>query len=111
MACNPIEERAVAEYLPNPEGEEPAQDPVESRPSYLITNLPDDLAISRTPDTVQTRNRLALVCYLGYWIVSVLVVVGGLTGRFAEQLVGAVVAGLGASAAAVAYFYFRRPGQ
>ena len=95
--------------LPHPAQGDP-QGAADDRLAYVISRLPDDMAIRRTPDnTVRTRNLLAVVLYLGYWAIAMVIVVGGLFGRFTEQFVGYVVGGLAASAVSAAYFYFRRP--
>jgi hypothetical protein len=59
-------------------------------------------------DSEGTRRVLAYVLSVAFSLASVLVVIGGLFGKFDEELVDAAFGVLGSAATAVACFYFRR---
>jgi hypothetical protein len=73
---------------------------------FVIDDLPAD-AVATSRELATTRHLLAVVITIGFTLTAVLVVVGGLAGRFGSDVVGPVVAALAASQSAVAYFFFR----
>jgi hypothetical protein len=75
---------------------------------HVRSNLPPDGSVRPSRDLASTRHLLAVVVYLGFSVTAVLVIVGGLTGRFGPELVGCVVTATTASATAVVYHFFRR---
>lgn len=86
-----------------------------SDPSVPAAGLTDEVEVSDTPNSVEksrdltaTRNFLAVVIALGFSVTAVLVVIGGLMGRFGPDLVGPAIAAIAASQSLVGYFYFRR---
>jgi hypothetical protein len=61
----------------------------------------------RTPDPeAQTRRTLAVMIFSGFSLIALLVVIGGMVGKFDQTLVDAVVTAMAGSAATVAYFFF-----
>ena len=77
------------------------------RPDHvMISDLPN--SVDRFRDLAATRHFLAVVVSVGFSVTAVLVVIGGLMGRFGPDLIGPVLAAFALSQSAVAYFYFRR---
>lgn len=77
----------------------------------MATNLPERNSESRltgSADTESTRRVLAYVLSVAFSVASVLVVIGGLIGKFDQELVDTAFGVLGSSTGAVACFYFRR---
>jgi hypothetical protein len=58
-----------------------------------------------------TRHLLAIILAIGMTVAMLMVVFGGLIGRFDATLVGAVCAPYGTAFAAAAYFYFKNRRQ
>ena len=76
---------------------------------HVITvGIPPDDHVDGIRDLAATRRRLATVISVGFCASALLVVIGGMVGRFGPDLVGPVVAAWVTSQSAVAYFYFRR---
>lgn len=81
----------------------------EGEPTQIVSRLPANGSIERSRDVALTRTRLAYLFVGGNLLVSVLVIIGGLTGKLSTELVALVLGGaLANSPLAVAYFYFRR---
>jgi hypothetical protein len=81
---------------------------MDDSPTDVTPHVPPEGSAKPPRDLTPTRDLLAVVVYLGFSLTAVLVIVGGLTGRFGPELVGCVVTAATASATAVVYFYFRR---
>ena len=67
----------------------------------------DDSA-ERLRDLEATRRLLATVIAVGSSATGLVVVIGGIIGRFGPDIIAPVVAGFITCQTAVAYFYFRR---
>jgi hypothetical protein len=93
----------VSDYLPHPE-----PPPEEDDVTYVVSELPRDHSVRLTKDFGATRNVLALVIAVSYALCAILVVIGGLEGKFGPEVVGPIVGALATSATAVAYFFFHR---
>jgi len=93
----------MSDYIPE---DEPVEDD-EYPTTYVVSGAPADSSIERERDLSTTRNRLAMAIWVPYALISILIVVGGLAGRFGPEVVDPVVAAYAASATAVAYFFFR----
>jgi hypothetical protein len=92
----------VSDYFPEAEFDD------EDEPlTYVISDLPADSSVKLTRDFGATRNLLALAIWVPYAMIAILLVFGGLAGKFGPEIVDPVVAAYAASATAVAYFYFR----
>ncbi len=83
-------------------------------PEPIRDDRPEHVVISDLPNSVErfreaiTRHFLAEVISVGFSITAILVVIGGLIGRFGSDLIGPVLGAYVVSQSAVAYFYFRR---
>jgi hypothetical protein len=73
-----------------------------------LSRLPDGIPVERVPESAGTRNVLAIVVAATLALAVILVVVGGLIGRFPVGLVEDVLTVLAAPASAVAIYYFHR---
>jgi hypothetical protein len=95
----------VSEYIPEPEQEEDDDQLV-----YIVSDQPKDHSVRLTRDFSATRNMLAIAIWLPYALIALLLVIGGLLGKFGPEVVDPVVAAYAASATTVVYFYFRHRG-
>lgn len=92
--------------MPNELSEPTSDDRSIDRPDHvMVSDLPD--SVERLRDLASTRHFLAVVVSLGFSVTAILVVIGGLMGRFGPDLIGPVLGAFVASQSAVAYFYFR----
>lgn len=92
----------MGDYIPEDELEEEDESP----PTYVLSEAAN-FSIARERDFSTTRNRLAMAIWIPNALLSILIVVGGLAGKFGPEVVDPVVAAYAASATAVAYFFFR----
>ena len=92
----------MSDYLPEEELEEDEYPSVE-----IVSGAPANSSIERARDFSTTRNRLAMAIWIPYALISILITIGGLAGKFGPEVMDPVVAAYAASATAVAYFFFR----
>jgi hypothetical protein len=93
----------MSDYIPEDEADDSADYPA----TYLVSDLPPDFSVTREREFSATRNRLAMAIWIPYALIAVLIIAGGLAGKFGPEVVDPVVAAYAASATAVAYFFFR----
>jgi hypothetical protein len=89
----------MSDYISEEEDEYPAVE--------IVSEAPTNSSMERARDFSTTRNRLAMAIWMPYALISILITIGGLAGKFGPEVVDPVVAAYGASAPAVAYFFFR----
>jgi hypothetical protein len=93
---------------PDPK-ESPGSADDNNRPHYLLSQLPPDGSVERAPDPEdKIRKTLAIVLCGGFSLITVLIVIGGMVGKFDQTLVDGVVTAFAGSAVSVACFYFYR---
>jgi hypothetical protein len=105
-----IREQKMASNIREPSNDPDSRDlgPVDVEPQeWPVSTAPGPHLPERTGDAETTRRVLAYVLCAAFSLASVLVVIGGLIGKFDQGLVDAVFGVLGSSTAAIACFYFR----
>lgn len=102
-----------------PSGEVPAYDTSSTR-YWVVRHRPDDIDLGeagdfddeepfiRTPDHSRTQNLLATIMTVGMTLMILLVVVGGLLGKFEAGIVTTAIGSYSAAFGAAAWFYFRK---
>jgi hypothetical protein len=74
---------------------------------YVISSLPPE-PVERSPDVESTRRILAIIIVIALLVLSVLIVIGGMIGRFDPQLVMTTLMMLDSPVGVVCFFYFAR---
>ncbi|GAA2128820.1 hypothetical protein GCM10009727_19740 [Actinomadura napierensis] len=99
----------MAGIVPEPsENVAPEQASASRSPVFLLHDLPA-VVVQRSPDVEASRRWIiGMVCLVGSQLTTVLVILGGIVGRFDGELVTGMVTALAGAPAAVVYSYFRR---